>query len=120
MKYKKGQKNKLESDTISRQAAINAIENTDVEITAEEWDELTNAIESLPPANTDLSDYIDRLWKIAYERGKSERPKGEWMKRSSVGNWECSLCGSDVIATEKRITGYNYCPNCGTRMKGVV
>lgn len=33
---------------ISRQAAINAVENTDVELTAKEWDELTGAIMSVP------------------------------------------------------------------------
>lgn len=47
------------------------------------------------------------------------KPKeGEWIKRSSVGNWECSLCGSDVIASEQKLANYNWCPNCRAKMKG--
>lgn len=46
----------------------------------------------------------------------ADRPQGEWIKRSSVGNWECSVCGSDVIAIEQK---YNFCPHCGAKMKGV-
>lgn len=46
------------------------------------------------------------------------RPKGKWIKRSSVGNWECSLCGSNIIVSEPKLANYNYCPNCGERMKG--
>lgn len=36
------------SDLIRRQSAINAIENTDVPMSAKEWDELTDAIVSIP------------------------------------------------------------------------
>ncbi len=38
------------NDTISRQAAIDAIENTECELLSEEWDELTDAIMSVPSA----------------------------------------------------------------------
>lgn len=38
------------ADLISRQDAINAIENTDCELSADAWDELTNAIMQLPSA----------------------------------------------------------------------
>lgn len=37
-------------DLISRQAAINAIENTECELSKDAWDELTDAIMQLPPA----------------------------------------------------------------------
>ena len=37
-------------DLISRQAAINAIENTECELLPEEWDELTDAIMNVPSA----------------------------------------------------------------------
>lgn len=40
----------MKDDNISRQAAINAIENTDCELTPSAWDELTNAIMILPSA----------------------------------------------------------------------
>lgn len=67
-------KSKLESDTISRQAAIEAIENTDAEITAEEWDELTNAIKSLPFAEPEHTKMIKeiRKWINSGNRGSAD------------------------------------------------
>ena len=38
----------MKDDLINRQAAINAIENTECELLACEWDELTDAIMQLP------------------------------------------------------------------------
>lgn len=40
----------MSGDLINRQAAINAIENTECELLPEEWDELTDAIKAVPPA----------------------------------------------------------------------
>lgn len=40
----------MKDDLINRQAAINAIENTECELLAEEWDELTDAIKQVPSA----------------------------------------------------------------------
>lgn len=34
--------------------------------------EIQDIIENLPSVDTDLSEYSDRLWRIAYERGKAE------------------------------------------------
>ena len=42
------------SDLIDRQAAINAIENTDCELSADAWDELTDAIMQLPSAQPEI------------------------------------------------------------------
>lgn len=42
--------NQLATDCISRQAAINAIENTECELTPAAWDEITDAINELPSA----------------------------------------------------------------------
>ena len=44
------QESKGMNDLISRQDAINAIENTDCELTSENWDELTDAIKNVPSA----------------------------------------------------------------------
>lgn len=48
-----------------------------------------------------------------------ERPKGEWQKvneqpyfRKHFDNVCCSVCHY------KGMRKYNYCPNCGARMKG--
>ena len=53
-----------------------------------------------------------------------QRIKGRWLKKESVGRWddtlwECSECGclhrDDVFC----ISGdFNFCPNCGTDMRG--
>lgn len=49
------------SDLISRQAAINAIENTDCEISTDDWDELTDAIMQLPSAEPKWIPVTERL-----------------------------------------------------------
>ena len=33
-------------------------------------------VDGLPSADTDISEYSDKLWKNAYERGKADRPQG--------------------------------------------
>ena len=50
----------------------------------------------------------------------ADRPQGEW-KRRLVDNgfnadWVCSECGYRV---KTDFVSFNYCPNCGARMKGV-
>jgi Zn finger protein HypA/HybF involved in hydrogenase expression len=49
----------------------------------------------------------------------ADRPQGEW-KRRLVDNgfnadWICSECGYRV---KTDFVSFNYCPNCGARMKG--
>lgn len=34
---------------------------------------------SLPSASVEVGEYADRLWKIAYERGKDEAVQGDWI-----------------------------------------
>lgn len=49
---------------------------------------------------------------------KAREPKqGEWVEveedwRNQILFWECSECGQPTS------TAYNFCPNCGCRMKG--
>lgn len=83
--------------------------------------DFSTAVEIPSSDNHDWEKYSDRLWKIAYERGKaSVRPQGEWIDRSDGGRilnpwwetYECSKCGQYGT----RI--WNFCPNCGCRMKG--
>ena len=45
------------------------------------------------------------------------RPQGEWIEveedwRHQIEFWKCSECDFAVSSM------YNYCPNCGARMKG--
>ena len=46
-----------------------------------------------------------------------DRPQGEWIEveedwRHQIEFWKCSECDFAVSSM------YNYCPNCGARMKG--
>ena len=82
--------------------------------------DFSTALEIPSSDNHDWEKYSDRLWKIAYERGKaSVRPQAEW-KRRLVDNgfnadWVCSECGYRV---KTDFVSFNFCPNCGARMKG--
>ena len=77
---------------------------------------------SLPSADTDMSEYCDRLWKIAYERGKAEAVQGEWEFDTVIpigggaysAGYRCSNCGANYF----KVDGMSFCPNCGARMKG--
>lgn len=104
------------TDTISRQAAIDALDciNGTEEV-----------LRSLPPAQPDLSDYSDKLWRNAYERGKAEAQpepqEGEWipvhpLQGDDPGAYMCSKCKTGMW--EIRPSAYHYCPNCGTHMRG--
>lgn len=54
------------NDTISRQAAIDAVFKDDRNTT------IKQRLDALPSAQPDLSEYSDKLWRSAYERGKAE------------------------------------------------
>ena len=65
------------TDCISRQAAINAIENTDCELPPYAWDELTDAIMRVPPAQPEI---------IHCEECK-------YRKDNFMGDWCTCWCG---------------------------
>ena len=55
----------------------------------------------------------------------ADRPQGEWIGcRHEDSEWlspmadfyKCSICGKIVNLLQMR--SYNFCPNCGARMKG--
>ena len=69
--------------------------------------------------DTEISDYSDKLWRIAYERGKADRPQGEWMHDdSSPIAYRCTACNTLQHWSVIQNGRYRYCPNCGARMKG--
>ena len=71
--------------------------------------------------NSDMPEDWHRGMSVAISalsRGPSaDRPQGEWIGveedwRHQIEFWKCSEC--DFAASSM----YNYCPNCGARMKG--
>lgn len=104
------------NDLINREDAINSVRWGDT------YPQVIDRIKALPSADTDMSEYSDRLWKTAYERGKAEaEPRtGKWIDRSEGGRirypwWEsceCNKCGETASGA------YNFCPNCGADMRG--
>jgi len=69
------------NDLIYRQSAINALENTECELLAEEWNELTNAIKQVPSAEKD-NDIIHLQKEQAYLQGWEEGR--EALKRAAI------------------------------------
>lgn len=55
-------------------------------------------------------DYIDNAPTI--------KPKqGEWISMCGNKQCDCSMCGERFDHTYEWIERWNYCPNCGTKMK---
>ena len=80
-------------DLIERQAILNLFPTHD-------WKHLYEAVKDLPSAQPDLSDFCDRLWKAAYERGKAEAQPdiihcGECKHRDPEDH-KCD-CGHDIL-----------------------
>ena len=82
--------------------------------------DFSTALEIPSSDNHDWEKYSDRLWKLAYERGKaSVRPQGENLLEKYPSLFECSVCGASCSDTIPWDCNINYCPNCGAQMKGV-
>lgn len=114
---------------------------------ATEGDKVVNdvidLIDNAPTIETDMSEYSDKLWQKAYERGKAEAitnediksaihegfkngyemakakysPKtGHWISISGTNISKCSECQVRQILYDMQ--GDNFCPNCGANMRG--
>ena len=67
-------------DCVSRQEAITELvfnEETK-DIKCEDMRKVLNVLKKIPFASPDLSTFSDKLWKIAYERGKAEGQTEAW------------------------------------------
>ena len=88
-------------DTISRQAAIDAVERNSCNT-----QRAIDAVNALPSA-------------------QPERKKGKWIRESAgAWMWTCSYCGKDDAyaysaddAYEPTVLQDFYCPNCGAKME---
>ena len=53
---------------------------------------------------------------------KVERKQGKWEREHPrYGAWRCSMCGCKIDRSNPlkgNIWNFNYCPNCGTDMRG--
>lgn len=90
----------------------------------EAWTDAINRVDaelnSLPSADIDLSDFSDKLWAAAYERGKAEVARhGRWIDTETSyadgvqQKCQCSVC--------KRLSPRplgDFCRWCGTDMRG--
>lgn len=71
----------------------------------------------------DISEYSDKLWKAAYERGKAEarRKKGHWIRHPEQRNIfngktiECSECHEKY--TVQYVEDELFCRHCGADMR---
>ena len=72
----------LVNDCINRKDAIDAINAylglSAVSRTIQNMTSIQEILEKLPAVDTDLSTFSDKLWKIAYERGKEEGQTEAW------------------------------------------
>ena len=109
------------SNIISKEKAYEVLSEYYHHKTEMQHKALREALDRVPPADIDLSDYSDRLWRNAYEQGKAdaeaERKKGKWnTDKESPEYATCSVCGHcDWDCTESEY--FNYCPNCGADMR---
>lgn len=89
----------FDSDTISRQAAIDEIKEI------YEWhdnvtkERIIEHFKQLPPV-------------------QPERIKGHWIKISPANIYECSECGKNVMTND--ICAYDFCHGCGAKMESEV
>lgn len=116
------------ANLIDREKVIEAIDDISVEVDEgygfqyEKWRKYFCELSS-----ADLSDYYDKLWKLAYERGKAEgQPrKGKWVDDGTEFGCCCSECGStlddyfDGLTEDVRLMKIpDFCLNCGADMRG--
>lgn len=102
------------ADLIDRQAAIDAVRSYYDECDERE-ESIEERIEQLPSTDMDLSNFSDRLWRAAYERGKAEAVRhGHWIDKDG-GIATCSECGERWGVWSVM----NYCPHCGALMDEV-
>ena len=72
-------------------------------------------------SNKEGYEMYNKGYMSGYERGKPERPQGEWIKRTEKNGYywyECNRCGC-LPYYARSITTIKFCPNCGAEMREV-
>lgn len=94
------------AEYITKKAAINAVENTPIELFQSEWEEIEEAINAAPAA--DVAPVVHGRWDNS---GRYTFPSGNAAVR-------CTNCGCALTESEYHLNNWNYCPVCGAKMDG--
>lgn len=75
------------------------------------------------PKNDDYVPYVHYGDMVKCVKGMPtadvvERKKGEWIDDEMVCKARCSACDTEWSWISNEMDRFNYCPNCGARMKG--
>ena len=109
------------SDTISRQAAIDALANTKDLVDVTWTDENDNVIDSIEEKRNIIANWLEKVPPAQPERKKGKWEEKEVSDEKVIDEWQsarCSACGKYHTAPYMYyFDNYNYCPNCGARMK---
>jgi len=100
-------------------------------------DELTKRLSKLPTIEIPTDDAINKVLDApsvvptGRKTRQVERAEGEWVevvkrteqydkegRKSWAVIYQCPNCGFVLNAIENHILQYNYCPECGSKMKG--
>lgn len=93
--------NVLSNDTVSRQAAIDAIYKcTDIYVT------------NLPP----MIDKAEAYKAISDLPSTQPERTGKWIEYDN-SHCECPFCHEEWSYFDNEVECFNYCPNCGARME---
>ena len=91
---------------ITKEAAINAVENALIELFQSEWEEIEEAINAASAA--DVVPVVHGRWSESKEHFYLNNGCKEWI------NFYCSECDAPNNSPT------DYCPNCGAKMDGGV
>lgn len=95
------------AEYITKEAAINAVENAPIELFQSEWEEIEEAINAAPAA--DVAPVVCGQWTTKhYIDGILEGTNFD----------ECSVCGYQRVFEDPDLkTRYDYCPRCGAKLE---
>ena len=109
------------SDTISRQAAIEALKRAEALTRAFGYHVVIDTIREVPSAQPERCEDCRNFNKARLLIPQPERKKGKWIYHSEIGwgdTWLCDQCGEKTTSTVMGKPRANYCPMCGADMRG--
>ena len=109
------------SDLINRADAIEVVEQAIFN-----HDSAIMRITAIPSAEAVHIETYRELYEkyVELKHASAEAVQGEWEKTTDGNGWnewyvlKCPLCDATIEDKQNRKWEYNYCPNCGARMKG--